>query len=75
MKLKDCISLCYNKCYLILGGFGFKSKIFDKDEVNQASRILNCKVIGFWADFIEGKPVHCIKIECKNLNDIKDFFK
>lgn len=74
MTLKDYLALSQGYYCLILDDFEFKSKVFERFDINKTSRILNRKVINFWWIGMEGKIVQCIRIECKNLNDIKDFF-
>ena len=74
MKLRDYMNLSNGYYCLILDDFGFKSRVFERFNINKTSRILNHKIINFWSVGMEGKIVQCIKIECKNLNDIKDFF-
>ena len=74
MKLRDYMILWNGYYCLILDDFGFKSRVFERFNINKTSRILNHKIINFWSVGIEGKIVQCIKVECKNLNDIKDFF-
>ena len=73
MKLKDYLELSNGYYCLIFDGFGFRSRVFEHFNINKTSRILNHKIINFWSVGMEGKIVQCIKIECKNLNDIKDF--
>ena len=74
MKLRDYMNLSGGYYCLILDDFEFKSKVFERFDINKTSRFLNRKVINFWSVGMEGKIVQCIKVECKNLNDIKDFF-
>ena len=75
MKLKDYLKITQGYCCLFLNGSGIKTRVFESYDFNQASRILNRKIICLWSVGMEGKIVQCIKVECKNLNDIKDFFK
>lgn len=74
MKLRDYMNLSGGYYCLIFDDFGFKSRVFERFNINKTSRLLNRKVINFWSIGMEGKIVQCVKIECKNLNDIKDFF-
>ena len=74
MKLKDYLELSNGYYCLYFDSFGFKTRIFEKFDCNKSSKILNHKIISFWSVGMEGKIVQCIKVECKNLNDIKDFF-
>ena len=75
MKLKDYLEKAQGYCCLLLNNNGIKTRVFESYECNEESRILNCKIISFWSVGIEGKIVQCIKVECKNLNDIKFFFR
>ena len=74
MKLKDYLEKAQGYCCLFLNNSEIKTRVFESYEYNEESRILNCKIITFWSVEMEGKIVQCIKVECKNLNDIKDFF-
>ena len=74
MRLKDYLELSHGYCCLFLSDTAVKTKVFDSYDFNSKSRILNRKIIKFWSVAMEGKIVQCIKVECKNLNDIKDFF-
>ena len=74
MKLKDYLEIAQGYCCLFLNDIGIKTRVFDSYNYNKASKILNCKIITFWSVGMEGNIVQCIKVECKNLNDIKDFF-
>ena len=74
MKLKDYLEIAQGYCCLLLNDSGIQTRVFDNFGFNQESRILNRKVITFWTDRMEGRLVQYIKVECKNLNDIKDFF-
>lgn len=74
MTLREYMNSTMGYCCLILDDFGFKSKVFERFQINKTSKILNRKIINFWSVGMEGKIVQCVKIECKNLNDIKDFF-
>lgn len=74
MKLRDYMNLSSGYYCLVFDDFGFKSRVFERFNINKTSRILNHKIITFWSIGMEDKIVQCIKIECKNFNDIKDFF-
>lgn len=74
MKLKDYLESSNGYYCLCLDSFGLKTKIFEKFNCNKSSKILNHKIISFWSGITAGKIIQYINIECKNLNDIKDFF-
>lgn len=74
MKLKDYLEISQGCYCLILNNIGFKSRVFEKGYFNKKSKILNCNISCFYSTKIEDKIVQCIFIECKNLNNIKDFF-
>lgn len=47
MKLKDYLALSNGYYCLIFDGFGFKSRVFERFNINKTSRILNHKIINF----------------------------
>lgn len=75
MKLKDYLEISQGYCCLFLNNTGVKTRVFDSYYFNKKSRILNRKVTCLWSVAMEGKIVQCIQVECKNLNEIKDFLK
>lgn len=59
-----------------LGEYRFGSICsFRKYAVNKSSKLLDCKVQSVRSGNIDGQIVIIIRIECKDLNDIRDFFK
>lgn len=62
--------------FLKLGEYRFGSICsFRKYAVNKSSKLLDCKVQSVGSGNIEGQIVIIIRIECKDLNDCKNFFK
>lgn len=62
--------------FLKLGEYRFGSICsFRKYAVNKSSKLLDCKVQSVRSGNIDGQIVIIIRIECKDLNDIRDFFK
>lgn len=48
---------------------------FKKCRVNEASKLLDCKVHSIGSRNIDGHFVIIVRIECEDLNDCKNFFK
>lgn len=48
---------------------------FVKCRVNKASKLLDCKVHSIGSDYVRDRTVITAYIICKDLNDIRDFFK
>ncbi len=62
--------------WLKLGEYGFASSYgFLKCRVNKNSKLLDCKVISFGVEAHKGDDVIVVRIECDDLNDVKNFFK
>lgn len=62
--------------FLKLGEYRFGSICsFRKYAVNKSSKLLDCKVQSVGSGNIEGQIVIIVRVECENLNDLKDFFK
>ena len=61
---------------LKIGEYGFGiNHSFRKYRVNKLSKLLKCKVQSIGSSFVDDKIVINVYIECKNLNDTKNFFK
>lgn len=62
--------------YLMLGEYGFASaNSFRKCTVNKSSKLLDCKVQSVGSGSVDGDITIIVRIECEDLNDIRDFFK
>lgn len=48
---------------------------FKKYRVNRSSKLLDCKVQSISSSSLNKKIIINVYIECKDFNDIKDFFK
>ncbi len=55
-------------------GFGIVYP-FRKNRVNRSSKLLDCKVQSIGSGLVGDKIVINVYIECKDFNDIKNFFK
>lgn len=49
MKLRDYMNLSSGYYCLVFDDFGFKSRVFERFNINKTSRILNHKIITFWS--------------------------
>lgn len=62
--------------FLKLGEYRFGSVCsFRKYAVNKSSKLLDCKVRSIGSDYVRDRTVITAYIICKDLNDIRDFFK
>lgn len=61
--------------YLRLCEYFASAYPFRKYRVNEASKLLDCKVQSVGSGNIDGHIVIIVRIECEDLNDIRDFFK
>lgn len=53
----------------------FKTVFFYKNKINSLSKLLDCKVRSIGSDYVRDRTVITAYIICKDLNDIRDFFK
>lgn len=53
----------------------FKTVFFYKNKINSLSKLLDCKVCSIGSDYVRDRTVINVHIICKDLNDIRDFFK
>lgn len=63
------ISLKFNE-----GSFS-STYAFTRNRVNKLSKLLDCKVQSIGSSIVDNKVVIKVYIECKDLNDIRNFFK
>ena len=49
--------------------------VFTKNRVNKLSNLLDCKVQSIGSSLVGDRAVINVYIECKDLNDIRNFFK
>lgn len=61
--------------YLKLCEYFASAYPFKKYRVNEASKLLDCKVQSVGSGNIDGHFVIIVRIECEDLNDCKNFFK
>lgn len=61
--------------YLKLCEYFASAYPFKKYRVNEASKLLDCKVQSVGSGNIDGHLVIIVRIECEDLNDCKNFFK
>lgn len=48
---------------------------FYKNKINSLSKLLDCKVRSIGSDYVRDQIVIIAYIICKDLNDIRDYFK
>lgn len=53
----------------------FSTGFFYKKAVNSLSKLLDCEVHSIGSNYVRDRTIIFAHIECKDLNDIKDFFK
>lgn len=53
----------------------FSTVLFHKNKVNSLSKLLDCKVHSIGSNYVGDKTVITAYIKCKDLNDIRNFFK
>lgn len=77
MTLRDCIDdiedgelICLKFCEYFASAYPFR-----KCRVNEASKLLDCKVDSIGSGNVGGQIVIIVHIECEDLNDLKNFFK
>lgn len=78
MTLRDFIDDIEDDTYIFLklGEYGFASAYsFRKYRVNKASKLLDCKVQSIGSEHVDKYIVIIVRIECEDLNDLKNFFK
>lgn len=78
MTLRDFLDDILDDAFIVLkfneGNFS-SAYAFRKYRVNKLSKLLKCKVQSIGSSFVDDKIVINVYIECKNLNDTKNFFK
>lgn len=53
----------------------FRLAFFVKKAVNNLSKLLDCEVHSIGSNYVRDRTVIFAYIECKDLNDIRNFFK
>lgn len=53
----------------------FSTGFFYKEAVNRLSNLLDCEVHRIGSNYVRDRTVIFAYIECKDLNDIRNFFK
>lgn len=78
MTLRDFLDDILDDVFIVLkfneGDFS-SAYAFRKYRVNKLSKLLDCKVQSIGSGFVGDKNIINVYIECKDLNDIRNFFK
>lgn len=53
----------------------FSTGFFYKKAVNSLSKLLDCEVHSIGSNYVRDRTIIFAYIECKDLNDIRNFFK
>lgn len=78
MTLRDFLDDILDDEFIVLkfneGSFS-STYAFRRYRVNKLSKLLDCKVQSIGSSIVDNKVVIKVYIECKDLNDIRNFFK